>query len=118
MQDIRFNLNAIDNNYLEFIFKNIKICPNKYTLRDSPGINESLKNWQLLGSADGINYKILKDHSNDDSLKNNKTCSWDISTDTFYTHFKILQNGQNHNNSTFMHVSGFEIYGKTHQNIQ
>eukprot|EP01083_Nonionella_stella_P283811 966011_1 len=59
----------ISNAWVSFDFgKNIKIKANKYTLRHYDCDDSYLRNWNFMGSNDGIKWTVIKQHINDKSL--------------------------------------------------
>jgi len=92
--------------------------PTTYTLRHGGNYKaDSLRTWDLQGSADGQNWTVLKRHTNDKSLNSNfASNSWTIPGVTkAYRYFRILQTGRNSNNHNFLVLSGFEIYGSLYE---
>ncbi len=93
------------------------IVPSKYTLRHSRGYGKSaLRDWQLQGSKDGMNWVTLRAHSQDEALvEPGSTHTWDITppADSEYgwRHMRILQCGKNAAGKNYLSLSGFEIYG-------
>ncbi len=93
----------IKNAWISFDFgKNIKIKPKNYTLRHRYDCDGGyLRNWNLLGSNDGIKWTLIKQHgswmSSDKSLnKKGQSHTWTIENcDTFYQMFKIQMTGKN-----------------------
>ena len=61
-------------------FRNVKIRPTNYTLRHYTSWNiEALAKWQFQGSDDGETWTTIKEHINDDSLKEKDgSYTWDI----------------------------------------
>lgn len=93
-----------------------RLNPTYYTLRH--GLNfkaDSLRTWDLQASNDGINWKILKKHSNDQSLNAPfAVFSWPIILENdvqSYRFFRVFQTGHNSSNHNFLALSGFEFYG-------
>eukprot|EP01095_Lingulamoeba_sp_RSL-Kostka_P013509 TRINITY_DN5622_c1_g1_i2.p1 TRINITY_DN5622_c1_g1~~TRINITY_DN5622_c1_g1_i2.p1 ORF type:complete len:489 (+),score=134.71 TRINITY_DN5622_c1_g1_i2:132-1598(+) len=79
---------------------------------------DSLRNWDLQGSNDGINWVVLKRHTNDASLKNGKfaTQTWKIEkADTDFRYLRILQTGHNSSSHNFLVLSGIEFYGDLYE---
>eukprot|EP01083_Nonionella_stella_P033085 90584_1 len=99
---------------IDFTSTQYQISPTHYTLRHYESWDaEAIRNWQFCGSNDGIQWTVLKQHNNDTSLKTRgQSCTWPI-TDCidYYSLFRIYQFGSNSNDSHYLCVSGFEIYG-------
>eukprot|EP01095_Lingulamoeba_sp_RSL-Kostka_P013508 TRINITY_DN5622_c1_g1_i1.p1 TRINITY_DN5622_c1_g1~~TRINITY_DN5622_c1_g1_i1.p1 ORF type:complete len:451 (+),score=133.97 TRINITY_DN5622_c1_g1_i1:132-1484(+) len=95
------------------------IIPTHYTLRHGANYKgDSLRNWDLQGSNDGINWVVLKRHTNDASLKNGKfaTQTWKIEkADTDFRYLRILQTGHNSSSHNFLVLSGIEFYGDLYE---
>ncbi|EGC28716.1 hypothetical protein DICPUDRAFT_51693 [Dictyostelium purpureum] len=93
------------------------LCPTYYSMRyggDSQGsIYAAPKNWQLLGSLDGIEWSILCDHKNDMSLKEGYSIAgWEVKSIHSYRYLKILQTGPNQRDGHELCVCCFEVYGR------
>eukprot|EP01084_Bolivina_argentea_P235978 396921_1 len=101
------------NSWMVIDFKGFEIKPNKYTLRHGSNSNCYVMNWKLEGMLKNkTKWEVIKIHENEDVLKcKERSYSWDLNTNEFYSKFRILQfgiSGQNNNN---LCISGFEIYG-------
>lgn len=97
----------------------VYVSPTAYTLRHARGYGRSaLRFWLLQASKDGVNWTTLITHNDDRSLTEpGSTNTWTIncpSEETSgYRHIRIQQNGRNASNQThYLSLSGFEIYGK------
>ncbi|KAF2071666.1 hypothetical protein CYY_007020 [Polysphondylium violaceum] len=93
------------------------LCPTYYTMRyggDSQGsIYAAPKNWQLLGSLDGEDWTILKEHVDDVSLKDGYSMAgWEIKSIHSYRYLKVLQTGPNQRDGNELCVCCFEAYGR------
>ncbi|KAM9973122.1 hypothetical protein ACTFIR_012497 [Dictyostelium discoideum] len=93
------------------------LCPTYYSLRyggDSQGsIYAAPKNWQLLGSLDGQEWTLLRDHSNDLSLKDGYgIAGWEVKSIHSYRYLKILQTGPNQRDGNELCLCCFEVYGR------
>eukprot|EP00483_Globobulimina_turgida_P007942 UN07958 len=66
----------------------LKINPNAYSLKhcDNHAGNYYLKNWNFEGSNDGVNWSIIKQHTNDTSMgTNSQSYTWRIENcNTYY----------------------------------
>ena len=111
-----------ENNWFCIIFPdNIKITPNKYSLKHSSGgYNQVLRNWNIWGSNNGFSWHGLKCHKNDQSFithEYNAGASHTFPIDNCkigYSRFRIKQTGTNGdwiNGSLLLSMGGFEIYG-------
>lgn len=96
---------------------NYVLCPTYYSMRyggDSQGsIYAAPKNWQFQGSLDGVEWKVLKDHQNDMSLKEGYSIAgWELKSIHSYRYLRILQTGPNQRNGNELCVCCFEVYGR------
>jgi len=122
-----------------FDFKDKRIRPTSYELRDgSGGLQAWPRTWELQASDDGLTWRVLRVHKDDDSINAfNGTARWPIDgTDTeslmkvkwppddlttTYRFFRVLQTGNEDENTKEKHtnfigtdhlaISGFELYG-------
>jgi hypothetical protein len=93
-----------------------QLRPNYYSLRNALKVyDNALRNWKLEGSTDGTEWKLLKEHENDESIetKSGFAFSWPLETDEFFSKFKITSTGsqadeEDDKNITF---GGIEFYG-------
>ena len=95
---------------------------NHYCLRHGSGDdNHVLRHWELQGSNDGLNWTVLRQHSNDTSMGTTAYCEghWEVNSpasNTPYRHFRILQTGKNSgwqgNPDDCLLCCGIELYGK------
>jgi hypothetical protein len=92
------------------------IVLNRYTLRH--GMNYKyhvLRNWNLSGSANGVDWVVLHQHVNDVSLAAapSSTASWDVNPDGLaFSHFRIIMTGPNFNGNQMLSMGGLELYGR------
>jgi len=99
------------------------IRPTHYTLRHYASWDtEALRNWRFEGSLDGENWKSLREHNNDQSLRfKGQSYTWTLHNVTAsYSMFRIFQFDKNSNNHYYLALSGFEIYGdvvRQHQQV-
>jgi hypothetical protein len=94
------------------------LIPSKYTLRHARGYGKSaLREWQLQGSKDGMNWVTLRAHTQDEALvEPGSTHTWEVTppadSEGGWRHLRILQCGKNAAGKNYLSLSGFEIYGK------
>jgi hypothetical protein len=109
------NFNAAQNTHFVIDFKKVLIMPTKYSIRHTDSRDtECLRNWKLEASKDNVNWVLLKEHKDDQTINGkSSTGSWDIidPKKEFYRYFKVEQTGQNSANSTYMNLAGMEFYG-------
>jgi len=98
-----------------FDLKTVKLNPTSYTLQHSTGYKwEVLRHWQFEGSNDKSNWEILVKHTDDQSLKEEKgsMATWTISTNQFYSCFRIVVTGKNSNGKyPNMWISQVKLHG-------
>ncbi len=105
-----------ENGYIIIDFQSIKIKPRAYTLRHySSWDTEALRNWNLEGSNNGIDWHLIKRHINDESLtEKGQSYTWKLTErdcNEFYQILRIQLTGANSNDAYYLACSGFEIYG-------
>jgi hypothetical protein len=91
-----------------------RIIPSAYTLRSDQHTSYKLRTWELQGSLDGENWKLIKRHDNDLKIDSPSmsTSSWEIKDCTeAYSCFRIIQKGNNSTGNHHLMLSGFEVYG-------
>lgn len=97
------------------------IIPSAYTLRHARGYGRSaLRNWKFQGSKDGTNWDDLMVHNDDSNLNEpGSTATWYLNLKESdhdgqgWRHIRLQQTGKNASNQThYLSLSGFEIYGK------
>jgi len=107
--------------YFIIDLKSVQVKPTHYTLRHYSSANqEALRNWNLLGSNDGLSWDTLMTHSEDTALSKKGQCyTWRIpEADKYYRMFKVLQTGPNSNKTMYLALSGFELYGSIFENMK
>ncbi|KAK3752395.1 hypothetical protein QZH41_008595 [Actinostola sp. cb2023] len=87
-----------------------------YTIRHGRDNGLSIiRNWNLEGSRDGRNWKVLRKHENDRGLKGVYpfyTGTWTVEGNIqAMRYFRIHQTGKNSSGRYALYLSGFEIYG-------
>lgn len=104
---------AQPNSWFSIDFKDKMVQPTAYTLRHYSSWDvEALRNWNMEGSNDGVNWTIISKHTNDSSLNaKGATHTWAVQCKDAYRIFRILQWGLNSNRHYYLCLSGFEIYG-------
>ena len=88
-----------------------------YCLRH--GYNEGgyvLRNWNLEGSNNNIDWTVLREHNDDTSLAQEaySECHWDVNSaasNSPYRFFRILQTGPVNNGIYQLMCCGIELYG-------
>ena len=92
----------------------VHITPNKYTiLHGYQTVRNQLRNWDLEGSADGVNFTVIRSHRNDSGLSGNGYCTntWDLDTDQPFSHFRLSMKGTDSNGLNHLMCAGLEFYG-------
>lgn len=92
-----------------------RLSPTHYTLRHGYNFGSfMLRNWRFEASNDGVSWKTLREHKDDQALSANgySVFTWDLpKTEDFYSHFKITQTGPNANATNNLMIGGLELYG-------
>jgi hypothetical protein len=109
--DTEFNTYNTSKSWIMINLKNFAIIPTRYCIKHG-GTSlkpDYMRNWELLGSKDAMDWILLRKHANDDS-----GFSWDITDkDEDYSYFKLLQTGKTSRGTDYLEVRGFfEIYGR------
>lgn len=90
------------------------ICPTHYSLRHGGNYNgDFLRTWDLQGSVDGISWKTIMRHTNDEKLDSPYAVStWKLPgiTESF-RFFRVFQSSRNSTKHNFLVLSGFEFFG-------
>eukprot|EP01084_Bolivina_argentea_P049295 90677_1 len=94
-------------------FGGCKIKPVSYSLKHDKYNDYYMRDWNLEGSNDGINWTILKQHKNDTTINEaNKIFGWKIDEcDQTYKIFRVNMTGRNAKGEWWLHCAGFEICG-------
>jgi hypothetical protein len=94
----------------------LPVAVTRYTLRhDRMGAHHVLRNWNFEGSNDGVEWVVLHQHVNDQSLAAQPyaTASWDVNPDGLvFSHFRIHQTGVNSDGAHHLMMAGLELYGR------
>jgi hypothetical protein len=93
----------------------LPVSVTRYTLRNGRATTDMyyvLRNWNFEGSNDGVEWAVLRQHANDQSiaLQAHSTASWDADNGLF-TH-RILATGPDSSGSNIVAVGGLELYGQ------
>ncbi|KAL0482796.1 hypothetical protein AKO1_014242 [Acrasis kona] len=108
--DTEFNTTNTSKSWLTFNLKTISIIPNRYSIKHggTTAKPDYLRNWDFLGSKDGVKWTLLRRHQEDSMF------SWEIkNVDEDYSYFRILQTGRTSRGTDYLETRGFfEIYGK------
>eukprot|EP01084_Bolivina_argentea_P303223 523459_1 len=87
--------------------KNIRILLTHYSLRHYNLSGNALRNWKLEGSNDGGEWNTIKKHSYEYSLKQaGDTFTWKVSTNKYYSYFRLVMTGKNSLNRSCFACSG------------
>lgn len=103
------------NSYLQINFKNKFVDLYGYRISSSMNSYRSMRNWVLLGSSDRINWIVLDEHCNDDSLQSDDSS---IITFSLYSQgiklnsIKLIQTGKNNKFDNILAIRYFDIIGK------
>jgi hypothetical protein len=102
---------------IDFRPSNICICPTWYTMSYyEGGHGYLLRYWQLLGSNDGQNFEVIKDHVNDESfLEEKPTHTFQVQCSKSYSVFRLLITGKDTDGWYFLAVRYVFIISITFQ---
>lgn len=105
--------------YIEISFEQMSILPTGYSISCTHPINcgSFPRSWRLDASSDRVKWSTLLRHVNDESLNRYApTWAWtlprEVQQSSFYSHFRIVNEGPNASSGEALCVSSFEIYGK------
>jgi hypothetical protein len=94
----------------------LAVAVTRYTLRHGQfGARHVLRNWNFEGSNDGVEWVVLRQHINDQSLaeQHYATASWDVNPDGLaFLHFRIHQIGVNSSGYHHLMMAGLELYDR------
>jgi hypothetical protein len=92
-------------------FTELYIQPTDYAVWSHGGAS-TLRNWVLQGSNDRINWVMLSNHRNDESVKAPfSTATWPVNTNGFFKFFRIVQTGNNWSGNRWLYLLKLEIWG-------
>jgi hypothetical protein len=89
-----------------------------YDLRHGNKFDSShvLRNWNLEGSNDGVEWVVLRQHVNDTSLAEtaHSTASWEVNNPDglAFSRFRIIMTGPNSTGDHHLFMMGLELYGR------
>eukprot|EP00744_Colponema_vietnamica_P011585 GILI01016294.1.p1 GENE.GILI01016294.1~~GILI01016294.1.p1 ORF type:complete len:596 (+),score=66.97 GILI01016294.1:186-1790(+) len=105
--------------YIEVSFEQMSILPTGYSLSCTHPINcgNFPRNWRLDASSDRVKWSTLLRHVNDESLNRYApTWAWtlprEVQQSSFYSHFRIVNEGPNAGTNDALCACSFEVYGK------
>eukprot|EP01084_Bolivina_argentea_P009689 18073_1 len=103
---------SVKDSFIALELEKIEFKLKKYSLRNNDDNKRILRNWNLEGSTDGINWIIIRRHKLDSSLtKRNQIHTWDVDTNQFFSHFRIHITGKNNYDNYSVNCAGIELYG-------
>jgi hypothetical protein len=118
MKDHEFYTNDAESSWIQFSLKKtgFQLNPKVYSIQHGYHFGDFiLRNWKLEGSLNGIEWKLLKDHSNDQQLKSEGYSSshWNLNDQLeYFSFFKITQTGKNSYGTNHLFIGKIEMYGK------
>lgn len=87
-----------------------------YCLRSDNFDTYKLRNWNLQGTNDGVEWTTLRQHVNDQSLGDTpmSTAAWPVEgCNVAYRYFRVFKTGPNsHDNTDLLMCAGIELYGQ------
>jgi hypothetical protein len=92
-------------------FTELYIQPTDYAVWSHGGAS-TLRNWVFQGSNDRINWVVLSNHRNDESVRAPfSTATWPVNTNGFFKFFRIVQTGNNWSGNRWLYLLKIEIWG-------
>lgn len=92
-------------------FQDIYVQPTDYAIWSHGGCS-TLRNWCFQGSNDRVNWVVLSQHTDDDTIKEPfSTATWPIDTNRFFRFFRVIQTGDNWSDNNWMYMRKIEIWG-------
>ena len=92
-------------------FGDIYVQPTDYAIWSHGGCS-TLRSWCFQGSNDRINWVVLSDHNNDNTIKEPfSTATWPVNTNRFFRFFRVIQTGNNWSDNNWMYMRKIEIWG-------
>lgn len=103
----------LPNQWVHLHCKQHALLLTAYTLCHDHSTSHVLRNWMLEGSANGIDWIILRDHPNDNSIvcERGASATFTVQTSQAYSHFRISQTGINSSGTHVLTLAGIELYG-------
>ena len=92
----------------------VKVKPTKYTLSHYTFYDfNCLRSWAFEGSEDGAEWTVLREHSNDESLKGmGQSHSWATpNADGYFSRFRVRMTGKDSSGYWSLSAHALEIYG-------
>ena len=101
------------NSYVQFDFKNLRVCVRGYCLRSGNGSN-GLRSWVLESSDDGKTWDSIDERNTDDLTGNfvAKQYKCQVKMTGYRQYFRIRQRGKNRDGNDILCLSELEFLGK------
>lgn len=102
------------NSWICYDFRNLKVCPNKYSIRSYLNGDNHLQEWFIEGSNDRQYWKIIDERRNETSLNDtgkSNTFSINRKEKQFYRFLRLKQTGRNTKGSKMICLSALEFFG-------
>jgi hypothetical protein len=118
IEDHEFYTNDAESSWIQFSLKKtgFQLNPKVYSIQHGYHFGDFiLRNWKLEGSLNGIEWKLLKEHSNDQQLVNEgySTSHWNLNPQSeYFSFFKITQTGRNSYGTNHLFIGKIELFGK------
>eukprot|EP01080_Neovahlkampfia_damariscottae_P006797 gene6797-10963_t len=113
-----FYTNDTEGSWIQFSFKHsgFQLNPKLYVIKHGYHFGDFiLRNWKLEGSKNGIDWKLIKEHKNDQNLKplGHSNAFWKLEQeeDDFYGFLKITQIDKNSYGTNHLFLGSIEFYG-------
>lgn len=94
--------------------QNRSVIVSHYALRHGGNYRaDSLRNWDLQGSTDGLRWEVLMSHRHDQSLQGPFAIAhWELpETRKAHRFFRVIQTGHNASSRNFLVLANIEFYG-------
>ena len=94
----------------------LPLVATEYTVRHGNSAGYALRNWNLEGSNDGVDWVVLRQHVNDTTLTvaEYSTATWDVNNPDrlAFSRFRIITTGFDSSGTQYLSMAGLELYGR------
>jgi len=95
-----------------WIFKNYSVKPTGYCFAHAADSVTFLRNWNLEGSTDQRQWKVISAHQDDTSLnKKDVFVYWDVKCEEYFRFIRMRITGETAQQNLYLVANGFELYG-------
>jgi hypothetical protein len=102
------------NSWISFDFKERSVSPTHYTIK-SDNAGYYIKSWEFEGSNDNNTWTQLDSRTTNDHSSGSVVRTYsipDTSMIPFFKYIRLRQTNTNANNSHYLGLSGFEVFGR------